>query len=144
MKESEKVVGDIVLFDGVCNLCDASVRFIHRHDAAGRFRFAALQSSVGIELRRRHGLPPSLDSIVLVADGNVYERSTAAVRIAGQLRFPARLLSVFRVVPRFIRDPVYDWVARNRYRWFGRRDVCSLPPEGLRERFLAGGTGTEG
>ncbi|MFM7321258.1 MAG: thiol-disulfide oxidoreductase DCC family protein [Armatimonadota bacterium] len=143
MSDTDPVPGDIVLFDGVCNLCDAAVRFIHRHDPTGRFRFAALQSPVGRALRERYGLPGTLDSIVLIASDQASARSTAALRIASGLRFPVRLLAAFLIVPASLRDPVYDWIARNRYRWFGRKDVCGLPPAGLRERFLPGGTGSE-
>ena len=143
MNDLESPDGDLVLFDGVCNLCDGAVRFIHRNDPRGHFRFAALQSRVGLALRARHGLPQTLDSLVLVRDGTVHQRSSAALRIAAGLRFPVCLIAAGLIVPRFVRDPVYDWIARNRYRWFGQKDACGMPPAGLRERFLAGGTGLE-
>jgi predicted DCC family thiol-disulfide oxidoreductase YuxK len=131
--------GAVVLFDGVCNFCSASVRFIVRRDPAARFRFASIQSEAGAELMRAHGLAlPDGDpaSIVLIEDGRAYERSTAALRIARRLRFPWKLCWAFVVVPRLLRDAVYDFVARHRYRWFGKKDVCMVPTPELRARFL--------
>lgn len=127
----------VVLFDGVCNLCNESVQFVIAHEAAGRFKFASLQSPAAARLLA--GLPrtvSSVDSVMLVEDGRVYQRSTAAIRIARHLRFPWRLASVFVVIPRVIRDWAYDVVARNRYRWFGKQDVCMVPTPDLRARFL--------
>lgn len=128
----------VILFDGVCNLCNASVDFVVRHDPKGRFKFASLQSDVARDLlgARRAGdeLP---DSIVLVEGGRVLHRSSAAMRIARGLAFPWNLLSLFWLVPRPLRDVIYDWVARNRYRWFGTRDTCRVPTPAERTRFLA-------
>jgi predicted DCC family thiol-disulfide oxidoreductase YuxK len=131
----------VILFDGVCNLCSSSVRFIVERDPAAHFRFASIQSEVGQKLMREHGLAPAVagsdpTSIVLVADGRAFERSAAALRIARRLRFPWLLLYGFVVVPRFLRDAVYDFVARHRYRWFGKQDACMVPTPELRERFL--------
>ncbi|HEV2733553.1 MAG TPA: thiol-disulfide oxidoreductase DCC family protein [Longimicrobiaceae bacterium] len=129
--------GAVVLFDGVCNLCNGSVQFIVRHDPAGRFRFASLQSEAGRALLRRHGLDPEdLFSVILVEDGRAHSRSDAALRIAGGLSGGWRAAGGLRVVPRPLRDLVYGWVARNRYRWFGRRDACMIPTPELRGRFL--------
>lgn len=130
--------GPVVLFDGVCNLCNASVLFIIKRDRAARFRFAALQSGAAAALPAsapHHGPVP--DSIVLVEDGRVFTQSTAALRIARRLRFPWPVLYGLIVVPRPLRDAVYAWIARNRYRWFGKRDACMLPTPELRARFLA-------
>lgn len=127
----------VVLFDGVCNLCSASVRFVVRRDPAGRFRFASLQSAAGRELLLRHGLDPDdLHSVVLVEGGRAYTRSDAALRIARGLRGAWPLLGLLRAVPRPVRDGAYRLVAANRYRWFGKRDACMLPSPGLRGRFL--------
>lgn len=126
----------VILFDGVCNLCDRSVRLIFRNDPAGRFRFAALQSEAGAALVARHGIAPELYSIVLIEDGRAYDRSTAALRIARRLRFPFPLLWAGMVLPRALRDLVYDAIARNRYRIWGTHEYCDLPPAGLRERFV--------
>lgn len=126
-----------MLFDGVCNLCNGSVQFIVRHDPAGRFRFASLQSEAGQALLRRHGMDPGdLFSVILVEDGRVYSRSDAALRIARGLSGGWRAAGALRVVPRPLRDLVYGWVARNRYRWFGKQEACMIPTPELRARFL--------
>ena len=129
--------GPIVLFDGVCNLCHAAVRFILARDPGGRFRFAPLESETGRNLSAdgiREGR--STDSVILVEDGATYVRSEAAIRIAARLSLPWRALVVLRVVPRPMLDGAYDFVARNRYRWFGRKDFCPMPDDDKRDRFL--------
>jgi predicted DCC family thiol-disulfide oxidoreductase YuxK len=128
----------VVLFDGVCNLCNASVSFIIDRDPAGRFRFAALQSEAGRELLERHGRPVTAtpESVVLVEAGRVYEQSTAALRIARRLKGGWKLLYAFALVPRPLRDLVYRWIARNRYRSFGREEACRRPTPELERRFL--------
>jgi predicted DCC family thiol-disulfide oxidoreductase YuxK len=123
----------IVLFDGVCNLCNGFVQFILPRDRAGRFRFASLQSDAARLLLK--GDPPE-ETMVLIEAGKTYIKSAAALRIARRLRFPWPLLYAFVVVPRGLRDIVYDWVARHRYRWFGKRDACMLPYPQWRGRFL--------
>ena len=129
--------GNIVLFDGVCNFCNASVHFIIDRDPGNRYRFAALQSEIGRRLLVQHGLPPdACDSIVLLEGDRCYVRSTAALRIVRRLRWPWPFLYVFIVVPRFLRDVAYSFIARNRYRWFGRSEQCRLPTPQLRQRFL--------
>lgn len=130
----------IVLFDGVCNLCDASVNYIIDHDSSGYFKLASLQSEPGQQILGHYALPVDyLDSLVLVEEGKVYVRSTAALRIARRLEGPVRILTIFLALPEPLRDVVYGWVARNRYRWFGKRDTCRLPTPELKERFLAQG-----
>ena len=127
----------IVLFDGVCNLCSAVVRFVSRHDRDKRFRFASLQSTAAQRLLSQHGWSdPSLSSVVLVADGRCYGKSRAALEIARRLDAPWPLFYSFSVVPRWAADWVYDFVGARRYRWFGQRAVCWVPDHGLRERFL--------
>ncbi|HSQ66364.1 MAG TPA: thiol-disulfide oxidoreductase DCC family protein [Polyangiaceae bacterium] len=130
----------VVLFDGVCNLCSGAVRFIAERDPEGIFRFASLQSDVGRQLLRDHGVEPAEgepDTIVLIDHGRAFERSTAALHIARRLGGPYRLLFVIgSLVPRFLRDLVYDFVARHRYRWFGKKDACMVPTPELRARFL--------
>jgi predicted DCC family thiol-disulfide oxidoreductase YuxK len=127
-----------VLFDGVCNLCNGSVLFVIDRDPSAHFHFAALQSDAGRALLRQHGYAGAdLSSIVLVDGGRLYTRSTAALRIARRLAWPWRLLYALIVVPRPLRDAVYDLVARNRYRWFGREEACRVPTPELRGRFLA-------
>lgn len=127
----------VVLFDGVCNLCNASVQFILERDPAGRFRFASLQSGAGRALLAAHGLPTDeLATVVVVADGRAYTRSDAALRVARGLRGAWPALGVLRLVPRALRDAVYGVVAAHRYRWLGRRGECMLPTPALRSRFL--------
>ncbi|HVP30136.1 MAG TPA: thiol-disulfide oxidoreductase DCC family protein [Myxococcota bacterium] len=128
----------ILLFDGVCNLCHAAVRFVTERDPAGRFAFAPLQSELGRRLLRQAGLPEdTLDTVVLLQDGRAYLRSDAMLRAMKRLRAPWPLASLALVVPRFLRDGVYDFVARHRYRWFGRKDACPVPTPEQRARFLA-------
>ncbi len=127
----------IILFDGVCNLCNASVQFIIQRDPQARFKFAALQSAVGEELLKRHAIAgDSLDSIVLVEAGKVYAESEAALRIGRHLSGLWSVLYWGIVIPRPIRNGIYRWIARNRYRWFGQQESCMLPTKELRARFL--------
>jgi len=126
-----------IIFDGVCNLCAWSVRFIVRRDPKERFRFAAWQSDAGRRLLEEHGLDPgNVETVVLIKDGVVSARSDAALEIARELRGPWKLLAVLRIVPRGLRDWVYSVVARHRYRWFGKQEACMVPTEELRGRFL--------
>jgi predicted DCC family thiol-disulfide oxidoreductase YuxK len=126
-------VNPVVLFDGVCNLCNATVRFILVRDRTGRFRFASLQSEAA---RRLLGGDPPAESMILLEEGKSYTRSTAALRIARGLRFPWPILYAFMAVPAPIRDLIYNWVARHRYRWFGKRETCMVPTAEFRERFI--------
>lgn len=127
----------ILLFDGVCNLCDGSVQLIVERDRDSVFRFAPLQSSAGQALLEKHGLSKTdLDSMVLIVGEKCFRRSDAALEIASRLPEPWSSLRLFRVVPRFIRNAVYDLIARYRYSWFGEKDSCMVPTEDLRQRFL--------
>ena len=129
--------GAIILFDGVCNLCNGSVRFVIRRDPNRYFKFASLQSEAASRvLAETNHATPGPDSIVLVEADRVWVKSTAILRIARQLRFPWPVSYAFVAIPRPIRDWVYDFVARHRYRWFGRKDVCMVPTPELRDRFL--------
>lgn len=127
----------IVLFDGVCNLCNGAVQFIIKRDRHERFRFAAQQSEAGQRLLHKFGLDPNeLGTMVLVEGGQCYVRSDAALRIARKLDglWPGCYAGI--VVPRPIRNAVYGWVARNRYRWFGRQESCMLPTPAMARRFV--------
>lgn len=127
----------LLLFDGVCNLCDASVQWVIQHDPDARFRFASLQSDIGKTMLQRYNLPTGeLNTVVLIDGSKAYTRSDVPLRIFKQLGGWWSVLAVFSVVPKFIRDAVYDWVARNRYRWFGKKNECWLPTPELRARFL--------
>ena len=130
-----------ILFDGVCNLCNGFVQFIIRHDAGGRFRFAALQSDAGRALLAAHGVAPEAiaaepESVLLLSGGRLYSHSTAVLRIARGLGGAWRLAAVGEVLPRPWRDAAYRFVARHRYRWFGRQESCLLPTPELKARFL--------
>lgn len=126
----------ILFFDGVCNLCNGFVTFIIRHDRRGLFRFAPLQSTHGEAARQAIG-PTGGDTLILFHKGRYHTRSGAALRIAALLGWPWRALAALFIFPPFIRDAVYRTVARNRYRWFGKRDACMLPTPELQGRFLA-------
>jgi predicted DCC family thiol-disulfide oxidoreductase YuxK len=127
----------IILFDGVCNLCNGSVQFVIKRDPEGLFRFAALQSSQGQELMRQHNLDTSgLYSIIVVSGDKVWQRSRAALEIVRHLSGLWPLLYAFIIVPPFIRDWVYDRIAANRYKWFGKKEECMIPTPELRARFL--------
>jgi predicted DCC family thiol-disulfide oxidoreductase YuxK len=127
----------IILFDGLCNLCNASVQYVIRHDPAAIFKFATLEGETGQRLLKEYGLSrPGLDSFILVQDRKAYTRSTAALRVARRLKGAVKLLYGFIIVPAFIRNGIYDLIARNRYKWFGKKDRCMIPAPGLLDRFL--------
>jgi len=129
--ELEAAGRQVVLFDGACNLCNGAVRFVGGHDRAGRFRFAALQSEAAVELLRGRepgSTPGEPESLVLVEGAQVYTHSDAALRIARGLDGAWPLLGILVLVPRPVRDAVYRFVARHRYRWFGRAAACPVPP----------------
>ncbi len=127
----------VLLFDGVCNLCNGSVQWVLLHDRKAQFRFAALQSETGQALLRQFGLDPAqLDTVVLVDGDRVFLRSDAPLEVARRLGGGWALLYAFKVLPRPLRNAVYDWVARNRYRWFGRQEACMLPRPEWKGRFV--------
>lgn len=127
----------VVFFDGVCNLCTASVRFILKRDKNARFRFASLQSDYAMRFfQQQYFDATGIDSVVLFENGKFYTRSTAALKIARNLDGLWFLLYGFIVLPAPLRDTVYEFIARNRYRWFGKRDYCAMPEPGMKERWL--------
>lgn len=134
----EPLVGkSLILFDGVCNLCNGSVRFVLKRDRHDRFRFAPLQSEVAhAYLPGPTSADPALSSMILVEDGQVYMRSDAALRIARRLTGGWPLLYGLMVLPRFLRDGLYNFIARHRYAWFGKRSTCMVPNEDVAHRFL--------
>jgi predicted DCC family thiol-disulfide oxidoreductase YuxK len=128
---------NIILFDGICNLCNGVVQFLIRHDKKNIFQFASLQSEAGQVLLKTHQLDAlSLKSIVLIQQKRAFVRSTAVLKIVSQLGGIWAFASVLFIFPRFIRDFVYNIVARYRYRWFGQQDVCWVPTPELKSRFL--------
>jgi predicted DCC family thiol-disulfide oxidoreductase YuxK len=126
-----------VLFDGVCNLCNGTVQFVIKHDRAAIFRFASLQSHHAHTLLREVNLPTDqLYSVIVIKDGIAYQKSDAALQIARHLSGFWHWLYIFRFVPKFIRDSIYNLIARNRYRLFGKQDQCMIPTPELRARFV--------
>lgn len=124
----------VLFFDGVCNLCNGIVQFILRNERDNQLHFAALQSETGQQIAKK--LPPDIDSIILVENGNLYSQSTAAIRISHYLKFPYNILRYMQFVPLFIRDPIYRFIARKRYHIFGRREACMVPSPELKKRFI--------
>lgn len=127
-----------ILFDGVCNFCNASINFIIDRDSKGIFKFAALQSEVGQELLKKFSLKTSrtFDSIVAIEGDKVYQKSDAALEIARRMNGIWKIFYVLKIIPTFLRNPIYDLVARNRYRIFGKTDACRIPTPELKARFL--------
>ena len=127
----------VVVFDAICPLCSANARFILKHDRRRRFRLASMQSEAGAALYRRFGIDPAdPESLILVEGGRALRDSDAVLAIWSGLGWPWRAAAVARIVPARFRDPLYRWVARNRYRLFGRRETCWLPGPELADRFL--------
>ncbi len=128
----------ILLFDGVCNLCNSSVNFIIKHDKKNYFQFASIQSETGQELLKKHNINASTtDSVVLIENNKYYIKSTATLRIAKHLDGLYPLLYAFIIIPSFIRNVVYDLIARNRYKWFGKRETCMIPTDEIRSKFIS-------
>ncbi|MBA2411064.1 MAG: DUF393 domain-containing protein [Gammaproteobacteria bacterium] len=129
----------VILFDGQCNLCNGSVQFVLKHERRARYRFASLRSAAGQALLADHGLLCSgFDSFVLIQNGRAYTRSDATLRVAKQLRGLWPVLSVFLVVPRVLRDAIYDFAGARRYRWFGKATTCWVNTPQWRARFIEG------
>lgn len=127
----------ILLFDGVCNLCDNTVQFVIKKNASQTVHFAALQSDFGKEQIKKAGLPTNeLKSLIFIEKKQIYTRSTGALKLARHLDGLWKFAYVFIVVPKPIRDFVYNWIAKNRYKWFGEKDACMIPSKEVRERFV--------
>lgn len=127
----------IILFDGICNLCNSSVQFIIKRDAKAIFKFAPLQSLAALDLLEKYQLDKTpLDSIIYLKEEVLYSKSTAALLICKHLNGLWPLLYAFIIIPRPLRDRIYQWIAKNRYRWFGKRKECMIPDDGILKRFL--------
>ncbi len=138
--EVKKLPDNLILFDGVCNLCNASVNFVIDRDPQAKFSFASLQSEAGQLLLTHCGMDvEALESVMLWKQGKLYTKSRAALEIARGLSGAWPVLYIFRLVPRFIRDSVYNFIASHRYKWFGKSDQCRMPAPGIRKRFIADG-----
>ena len=134
---NKQLTHSIILFDGVCNLCNGAVNFVIKRDPGNVFKFTPLQEKQGVLLLKKHAIDAQkLDSIVLVENKKVYTKSSAALRIARKLSGLWPLFFVLLIIPSFIRDGVYDFIAKNRYKWFGKKKQCMIPTPGLREKFL--------
>jgi predicted DCC family thiol-disulfide oxidoreductase YuxK len=128
---------NIVFFDGVCNLCNGAVNFLIGQDKQQKLKFASLQSKAGEAVLRRYNLPDTdYESFILLKGDKLYQKSDAALEVARLLGGVWWGLYVFKLIPRFLRDAVYSWIARHRYQWFGRKETCRLPTPELQGRFL--------
>ncbi len=137
MNSIESIDRPIILFDGVCNFCNSAVNFVIKRDKKKAFRFAPLQSAAGQILLNQYGLSTSdLKSFVLIEDNEAFTETTAALRVTKYLYTPWPMMQAFLVLPTFLRDPVYNFIARNRYKWFGKKEECMVPTPELRSRFL--------
>jgi predicted DCC family thiol-disulfide oxidoreductase YuxK len=130
------MINNLILFDGVCSLCNGSVDLIVRNENGNALKFASLQSDLGKEVIKKSGLENVPDSILFYSEGTLYAESDAVLRVVKFLKMPYNWLVVFRVMPRMIRDGMYRLIARNRYRWFGKRDTCRVPTAQEREKIL--------
>ncbi len=138
MGSPDPVTEKVILFDGVCNLCNSSVQFIIRHDTEAQFRFAALQSPFGQQQLKKFGIhQDALNSVILMRDGVAFQRSDAALEIVRDFNGMWRGLYYFKIIPRFLRDWIYDRIAKNRYSLFGKRDECMIPTPELKARFIS-------
>ena len=127
----------VVLFDGVCNFCNSTINFLIRQDKKGILHFATLQSPSGQQLLKQYGLPlENFESFVVLEKGKAYTGSTASLKVCRQLPWYWQWTRIFWVVPRPFRDAVYNFIARHRYQWFGKKDQCMLPDEKIKERFI--------
>lgn len=128
----------LILFDGICNLCNTSVQFIIEHDKNNVFLFAALNSRTGSQITKSYNIDTKkTDSLILyIPKKGISIKSTAALKMAYFLRFPVNLLSIFLIIPPFIRNFVYDYIAKNRYKWFGKKESCWIPTRELKSKFL--------
>lgn len=139
MKIEDLPIGKkIILFDGICNLCDSVVQFVIKHDSKDVFRFVPLQSELGLSIIKHIAIDTSkVDSIILYEPGTAYyHKAEAALKISGHLGGIYSLLNVFSVLPKGFSNAVYDYIARNRYRWFGKKESCMVPTPELKSKFL--------
>jgi predicted DCC family thiol-disulfide oxidoreductase YuxK len=137
MIELNEIKNPIILFDGVCNLCVSSVQFIIKRDSKKQFRFASLQSEFGKNILHQFQLDENnFSSFILLEDGKIFTQSTAALKVAKKLSGAWKLLFAFMIVPAFIRNIIYSFIANKRYKWFGKKEACWLPNEELKNLFI--------
>ena len=126
----------VILFDGVCKLCNGTVDFLLRRDRKKQFRFASLQSETGKLLKQQYAIPEDSDSVILIKSDAIYFKSGAVFEIAGMLSYPWKIAPFLKIIPKKISDYLYDWIAKNRYRWFGKRETCRIPSAKEMEFFI--------
>lgn len=127
----------IILFDGVCNLCSSVVQFIIKRDKKNQFKFASLQSAFAQSVLQQHNLPQNdYNSFILLKNNKIYTKSTGALKVIKHLNGLWPLLYGFIILPAFIRDAVYSWIAQNRYKWFGKKETCWIPTPELQKKFI--------
>lgn len=137
MFELNELKNPVVLFDGVCNLCEGSVQFIIKRDKKKYFRFASLQSEFGQNILQHFQLDKNnFNSFILLEEGKIFTQSTAALKVAKQLSGAWKWMNLFIVIPTFIRNFIYNIIAKNRYKWFGKKEACWLPTKQLKELFF--------
>lgn len=130
--------GNIIIFDGICNLCNASINFLIKIDKNNVFKFVAMQSESGEQLLKKYGFSTTeIDSFLLISNKNLLTKSDAIVRISAQLPFPWNLFFVLKILPKGMRDYLYSLVAKNRYKWFGKKNQCLIPTPELNHKFLS-------
>ncbi|RJP59068.1 MAG: thiol-disulfide oxidoreductase DCC family protein [Ignavibacteriales bacterium] len=127
----------IILFDGVCNFCNGSVNFLIKRDPNGIFKFAPLQSEIGQQLITKNNITGEIDSIILVKENIVYIKSDALIEIIKELKWYWKMLIIVKILPKKFRDLLYDLIANNRYKWFGKMDSCMIPDENVKSRFIS-------
>jgi predicted DCC family thiol-disulfide oxidoreductase YuxK len=129
----------LILFDGICNLCNASIQYVIKHDKKNVFMFTALQSEAGQQIIKKYNIDTNKeDSVLLYTPKNgIDSKSTAALKIANDLGFPQSIMTVFFIIPPFIRNWVYDYIAKHRYKWYGKKESCMIPTPELKSRFLS-------
>ncbi|WP_044022361.1 thiol-disulfide oxidoreductase DCC family protein [Bacillus sp. SG-1] len=126
----------VILFDGVCNLCNSIVQFVIKRDKNAYYQFASQQSTKGKALMEKHHIDPATDSIILIEQDRAYMKSTAAVKVCRNLDGIWKVFYFGIIIPKAFRDYLYDYIAKNRYKWFGRRDTCMLPGPEMKKRFI--------
>lgn len=127
----------VILFDGVCNLCNGFIQFIIKKDKKNKFKFCSLQSEQGQNIIKQNSKDlKNIDSVLLFTNNQIYNKSTAVLKIAKTLGFPYNIIKIISVIPVKLRDRIYDFIAKNRYRWFGKKTSCWIPTSELKEKFL--------
>jgi predicted DCC family thiol-disulfide oxidoreductase YuxK len=128
---------NIIIFDGLCNLCSTSVKFVIKRDSGKIFKFLPIQSKKANEIAGNFNIEfEGANTVILIKDNQVYYKSDAALKIIRELNYPWKVFYFFKFIPKFVRDKIYSLIANNRYRWFGKRDTCMIPNEDIQSRFL--------